>query len=218
MITTVGRRLRLAMGKTPEQPPEPDARSTAPALPPEVEFIGYAEDSVVTGHIRLDGARLSDLLNDHDQFELVGVQVESLAGDRTLEVQDIVVGRDELLAVQALGPRGERERRIRTRQHPLAIRLGPYHVRGYLHALPGVDPIASFRHRKPMVPLTDAWVEFELGGVRQRRRAGTFLVNRQQVDWVIEADEAEVDMPGLPVQPAKGALVKDFTGDIVGRS
>lgn len=217
MITTVGRRLRLAMGKTPESPPEPDARSTAPARPPEFEFVAYAEDSLVTGHIRLDAARLSDLLNDHDQFELVGVHVESLGGDRVVEVQDVVVTRDELLVVQALGPRGERERRIRTRQHPLAMQLGPYHVGGYLHALPGVDPIASFRHRKPMVPLTDAWVEFELGGVRQRRRAGTFLVNRQQVDWVVEADEAEVDMPDLPVEPAKGPLVKDFTGDIVGR-
>jgi hypothetical protein len=204
------------MGRTPESP-KPEERSLKAILPPEVEFIAYAEDSVVTGYIRLDAARLTDLLNDHGEFELVGVRVESLGGDRSLEVQDVVVARDELLLVQALGPRGERERRIRTRQHPIAMQLGPYHVRGYLHALPGVDPIASFRHRKLMVPLTDAWVEFDMGGVQQQRRAGTLLVNRQQVDWVVEADEAEVDMPDLPVEPAKGPLVKDFTGDIVGR-
>lgn len=213
-IEEIGRRLRLVMGRTPD---EPVADPPAPALAPEVEFMGYADDCVLTGHIRLDAARLTDLLNDHDEFELVDVHVESLIGDKIIEVRDVTVGRDELLAVHALGPRGERGRRVRTRQHPLAMKAGPYRVRGYLHALPGTDPISSFRHRRPMVPLTEAWIEYDLGAEPQRRRATTLVVNRQQIDWVVEAIDDEVDMPDLTITSDHGPLAKDFTGQIRGR-
>jgi hypothetical protein len=213
-IERIGRRLRMVMGRTQEAPVAPPPASM---LAPELEFIGYAEDCVLAGHIRLDATRVSDLLNDHDEFELIDVHVESLAGDRVMEVRDVVVARDELLAVHAVGPRGERGRRVRTRQHPLAMQVGPYHVRGYLHALPGVDPISSFRHRRPMVPLTESWIEYELGSGRQRRRASTLVVNRQQIDWVVEARDDEVEMPDLPLKADHGPLLKDFTGDI-GRS
>ena len=212
-IALFGRRVRMAMGGRND---EPDAAPTSTPLPPEVEFVGYAEDCLLVGHIRLDAARLSDLLNDHDEFELVDVRVESLAGDRAVEVHDVVVQRDELLAVHAVGPRGERERRVRTTQHPLALQVGPYEVHGYLHALPGVDPISSFRHRRTMVPLTEARIEYEQGGVRRRQRAATVVINRHQVDWVVEGDDDQVEMPDIPLTHASGPMLKDFTGNIVG--
>jgi hypothetical protein len=213
VVEALGRRLRMVMGRVDDSAP-PDTPTAQ--RPPQVEFIGYAEDCVLTGHIRMDTARLTDLLNAHDEFELVDVGVESLAGDGGTEVKDVVVPRDELLLVQAVGPRGDRSVRIRTRQHLLAMQVGPYHVRGYLHALPGSDPIASFRHRKTMVPLTDAWIEFDRGGTRQSHRAATVVVNRHQLDWVVEAPDEAVAMPEISLEYERGPLLKDFTGKIGG--
>ena len=199
---------------------QPAAVPTASVtLPPEVEFIGYADDCLLVGHIRMDAARLSDLLNDHDEYQLVDVQVESLVDQHAIEVKDIVVARDELLMVHATGPRGERSQRVRTRQHPLAMQVGPYSVRGYLHALPGSDPVATFRRRKPMVPLTDAWIEYQQATTWQRRHAATLVVNRHQVDWVVEGKDDEVDMPDVALPVQGGPLLKDFTGQVTrGRS
>jgi hypothetical protein len=216
VIESLGRRLRIVMGLPVVEPPG-EAAVVAPPLPPEVEFIAYAEDCLLRGHIRMDAARLSDLLNDHDEYQLDDVQVEAVVGERVIEIKDVVVRRDELLVVHALGPRGERTRRIRTRQHPLAMQVGPYHVRGHLHALPGSDPVASFRRRKPMVPLTDAWIEYEQGGTRERRRVTTLVVNRQQVEWLAEARDDEVEMPDLLPNVPGGPLVKDFTDQVLGR-
>jgi hypothetical protein len=211
VVEALGRRLRMVMGRVDDSVPP---QTPTAQLPPQVEFIGYAEDCVLTGRIRMDSARLTDLLNAHDEFELVDVGVESLAGDTAIEVKDVVVARDELMLVQAVGPRGDRRSRIRTRQHPLAMQVGPYHVRGYLHALPGSDPIASFRHRKTMVPLTDAWIEYDQRGTRQRHRAATVVVNRHQLDWVVEAPDEAVEMPDITLQYPAGPLVKDFTGKV----
>ncbi len=127
----------------------------------------------------------------------------------------MMVRRDEVSLVQAIGPRGPRERRIRTRQHPIAVQVGRYHVRGYFHALPGSDPVQSFRRRSGMVPLTDASIEYRRGGTVQRRSAGTVLVNHDLVDWVVEALDQEVEYPEMPLSSAAaGPLVKDFTGRI----
>ncbi len=195
--------------------PAADEPPVSSALPPEVEFIGYAEDCLFRGHVRMAADRLTDLLNDHDEYELVDVLVEDLAGDRTVQLRDIVIARDELLLVHVVGPRGDRGRRVRTRQHPLAMQVGPYQVRGYIHALPGTDAVSSFRHRKPMVPLTEAWIDYLQGNAQQRRQVATVVVNRHQVDWVVEAQEAEVEMPDLFLQPDQGPLFKDFTGYVL---
>ena len=42
----------------------------------------------------------------------------------------------------------------------VAMKVGPYEVQGYLHGLPGADPIAAIRRRKSMMPLTDARIEY----------------------------------------------------------
>jgi hypothetical protein len=126
----------------------------------------------------------------------------------------LLVSRDELCLVLGTGPRGDPAQRHRTRQHPIAVQVGPYHVRGYVHALPGSDPVASFHRRKPMVPLTDAWFEYSLRGDHMRRRSSNLLVNRELTDWVVEAVDEEVAWPELPLPETVGPLVKDFTGDV----
>lgn len=213
MIESLGRRLRVVFGRS-------NATDTSVAvLPPEsrkasqqVEFVAYGEDCVLSGVVHLASDRLTDMLNDHDEYQLVDVLVESLADKHAVEVKEVLVHRDELLLVHAAGPRGNQDRRQRTRSHPVAIQLGPYHIRGYLHALPGADPVQAIRRRKPMVPLTDAWIEFGSAAGRQRRRVGTVVVNREQIDWIVPAIDDEVEMPDLPLSADKGPLLKDFTG------
>jgi hypothetical protein len=183
-------------------------------LPPQVEFVAYAEDCLLSGYVRLGADRLTDLLDDHDELQLVDVHVQGLDASTGSQVPEIVVRRDELLLVHAGDPRGNRGRRRRTLQHPVAIQAGPYHVRGYLPTVPGSDPIASFRHRRPMVPITDAWVDYLAGNVRQRRRVPTLIVNREYVDWIVEANDDEVEMPEIQLAAPSTGLLKDFTGDL----
>lgn len=218
MVESLGRRLRVVFGRTgsPADPADPvparAARSTQP-----VDFVAYGEDCMLSGVVRMETDRLTDMLNDHDEYLLVDVLVESLAEERAVEVSEVLVRRDELVLVHATGPRGNQDRRHRTRSHPVAIQLGPYHVRGYFHALPGADPLQAIRRRKPMVPLTDAWIEFRSAAGRQRRRVGVLVVNREQIDWIVPAVDDEVEMPDMPLSAEKGPLLKDFTGRLFER-
>lgn len=212
MIESLGRRLRVVFGRSASaertEAPRPDPTRTTQL----VEFVAYGEDCVLSGVVRMAADRLTDMLNDHDEYLLVDVLVEGLAGDRAVEVTEVLVRREELLLVAAAGPRGNQGRRHRTRSHPVAIQMGPYQVRGYLHALPGADPVQAIRRRQPMVPLTDAWIEFPPSSGRERRRVGTVVVNREQIDWIVPAIDHEVEMPDLPLSAEKGPLLKDFTG------
>ena len=220
MIHSLGRRLRVAFGAAtaPDDPLAADMDGATARLLPIVEFVAYGEDCLLSGQIRLAAERLSDMLNDHDEYELVDVMVERLDGQGASEAQQVLVHRDEILLVHATGPRGSQARRQRTRPHPVALQMGPYHVRGYLHALPVSDPLLAIRRRKAMVPLTDAWVEFSIGGVRQRRQAAALVINREQIDWISNAADEDIlspEMPTMPVAAGQGPLVKDFTGQIL---
>ena len=52
-------------------------------------------------------------------------------------------------------------------------------------------------------------------GTVQRRHLSAVLVNREQIDSVVETmlDE-EVEMPDVPFDTDQGPLLKDFTGDV----
>ncbi len=56
----------------------------------------YAEDSILSGRVALTADRLTDLLNEHDQYTLVDVLVESLVDGRAVERREVLVDRDEL--------------------------------------------------------------------------------------------------------------------------
>jgi len=205
-LRLVFRRDRRAEADPPS--PEPPYRHA-----PEVEFVAYAEDCRLYGHVRLEAERLTDLLNDHEQIELVDVAMEGLDG-RIVEVRTVVVGRDELLAVHASGPRGIRNRRLRTRPHPVAVQTGPFHVRGHLHAMPTADPFASLRRRPPFVPLTDGSISYQVAGLPVIRRSETIIVNRELWDWIAPATDEEIEFPELPVTHDRSPMLKDFTGQI----
>jgi hypothetical protein len=49
----------------------------------------------------------------------------------------------------------------------------------------------------PMVPLTDASIEYEHHGLRERRRVGTIVVNRDRIDVIDRVADHEIDLPDL---------------------
>jgi hypothetical protein len=203
VIESLGHRLRVVFQGAGEPddalPPSPDDAPAAPLLP-LLEFVAYASDCVLYGRVRLAADRLTDMLNTHDEFDLVDVMVERLDGLGAVEVKAVVVPRNELLLVHATGPRGNQERRTRTREHRLAMHVGPYEVRGDLHAFPGHDPLMTILRRKSMVPITDAWIDYQVGTERRRRRVGALVVNREQIDTVAYAVDEWSEMPDLPFE------------------
>jgi hypothetical protein len=207
MIHRLGRRLSLFFDR-----PGPgagdgsvqDGHPGAAVLHPFVDFMAFAEDCLLSGRIRLRAERLTDMLNEHEELLLVDVMAQPLSEPDIVEVTEVLVRRDELLLVNATGPRGDQTRRTRTRPTFVAVHLGPYAVRGNLHAYPGLDAVAGIRRRHPMVPLTDAWVDYPFGGRPIRQRLGTAIVNRDRIDLIVQSLEHDVDVPDLAVEPIAG--------------
>jgi hypothetical protein len=179
MIARLPRRLRVGFSNS-------EADSLAASTNDEhlVAFVAYGEDCILSGEAVLDADRLTDMLNDHDEYLLAGVTVERFDDGAPLDVTEIVVPRDEIFMVHASGPRGDAARRHRTMPQHLAIKMGPYQVRGFFHALPGADPVEALRRRKAMVPITEARIDYTFHGKRRETRVETLIINRQQIDWV----------------------------------
>ena len=180
MIGSVGHRLRLVLRQPEATAPAPDPEPAEP----EVEFVAYAEDGRLSGSIRLDASRLSDMLNSHDEYLLVDVRAERILGGEPMIVPEILVRREELLLVHATGPRGERERRLRTIPRAVSIQTGPFLVTGDLHANAGMDTIIHFRRRRPMVPMTDACIQYTSAAGPITEYVDAIVVNRDLIDWV----------------------------------
>ena len=173
-------RLQLVLQPTAEEVFEPDAVSDAPL----VRFVAYGKEQRVFGWVRLHEDRLTDLLNAHDELHLVDVELESLANGIGGTVDEVVIHRRDLIAVQASGPRGDEARRRPTRTHPIAIQSGNYLISGYLHVPSGADPLESARERPAMIPLTDALIEYWVHGKCAHQSIGTIVVNRDLADWI----------------------------------
>lgn len=194
MMKSLPRRLRLGFASAQD-----DAAGPASADPNEVEFVAYGEDCILSGRAVLDADRLSDMLNTHEEYLVSGLSVERFDSETPFELDDeIAIPRDELYLVHASGPRGDAARRHRTMPQHLAIKMGPYKVRGFFHALPGADPVVAFRRRKVMVPLTDGRIEYTFHGERRETRVETVIVNREQIDWVEAVLPTQLEFPEGP--------------------
>ena len=181
---------------------------------PEIAFVAYTSDERLSGRVRLDASRLSDMLNDHDEYLLVEALAERLPRGGSLVVSEILVRRGELPLVHAFGPRGDRTRRVPTERHRIVLRAGRYLVSGRLHAGHGEDPLASLRARRPMVPLTDATIEFRRGAEVVQEPTGPIVVNREHVDWVREG----LPLPGgaeVPWVPARRVVAEEIGPQLV---
>jgi hypothetical protein len=211
MIQGMGRRLRLALesndgSNVPDEssglPPSiagaDAAADGAMATPgPLVDFVAYADDCTLSGQIRMGHGRLTDLLNDHDAWQLVNVMAESFDGAELVESTEVVIPRHDIIVVHATGPRGSNEQRHRTNLHPVVINAGRLRIRGYLHARPGLDPLAVIQRSRTMVPLTDASIEYAHHGVWERRKVGTIVINRDRIELIERAADHEVEVPEL---------------------
>jgi hypothetical protein len=202
MIKGMGRRLRRATDRDDGRPATIEAPTQPIDAGPFIDFVAYADDCTLSGQIRLASGRLTDLLNGCDEWQLVDVMAESFDGQALVEIKELTVPRDEILAVQASGPRGDNERRHRTNLHPVIVQAGRLRIRGYLHARPGLDPLVVIARGTPMVPLTDASIEYEHHGLRERRRVGTVVVNRDRIAVIDRVADHEVDLPDLILSPA----------------
>jgi hypothetical protein len=167
----------------------------------QVDFVAYGEDCILSGRAILDADRLSDMLNAHDEYLVTGLSVVRFDDETPFELDDeIAIPRDEIYLVHASGPRGDAARRYRTTPQHLAIKMGPYKVRGFFHALPGADPVEAIRRRKTMVPLTDARIEYTFHGERRETRVETVIVNREQIDWVEAVVPTQIEFPDGPTR------------------
>jgi len=194
MMKSLPRRLRLGFSSAPVDEADPVTDD-----PNEVEFVAYGEDCILSGRAVLDADRLTDMLNGHEEYLVSGMSVERFDAETPFELDDeIAVPRDEIYLVHASGPRGDASRRHRTMPQRLAIKMGPYEVSGFFHALPGADPVVAFRRRKVMVPLTDGRIEYTFHGVRRETTVETVIVNREQIDWVEAILPTQVEFPEGP--------------------
>lgn len=213
MITDLRR--RLGRGRQPvEASPEPARFATLAREPIEIELAAYAEDCRIFGFVDLDADRLTDYLNQREQFELRDVLLVALEDGRASEAKNLMVERHELLAVRGSGPGGNPNRRGRTRPYPMTLRTGPYTIHGHLHGLPGADPLKALRLRPTMVPLTESWIEYLADDDAHRARVGTIIVNREVIDWIRVSTADELRLPNLSVETKPDPHAKDLTGYI----
>jgi hypothetical protein len=180
MMDRIPRRLRVAFSL-------PRAGDAESSTADEVAFVAYGEDCILSGRTVLEADRLSDMLNTYEEYALVGVTVERLADGMPLQIDEIVVTRDELCLVHASGPRGDAARRHRTLPKHVAMKVGPYEIRGFLHGRPGADPVASIR-RQPMIPLTDARIEYVVNGERREDDVETVILNGERIEWLVAVE------------------------------
>lgn len=183
----------VILERHPEQLSEPDFVAESP---PE-RFAAFAGLVRAHGWLRLDVARLTDLLNAHAAITLRHAEVEHLADGRTQVVDELELVRDQIVVVQATGRLGDPALRRRTRLLPIAGQSGCFLFAGFLHAAPGLGPTEELATRPPMVPLTDAWLEYWAGGHARRQWVGTMIFNRQLAEWIepLAERDGELDRP-----------------------
>ena len=128
------------------------------------------------------------------------------------------VPRDELLLVHATGPRGDQARRPRTRQHPLAVQLGPYQVRGYLHAAARHRPAAG--HPPPQADgaadrAVDRLSRPAATGIASAGRHGRGQSRADRLDHRRRRARRRRDRTSTAVSASRARSLKDFTGAIL---
>jgi hypothetical protein len=147
----------------------------------QVPLRAFAEDCSFRGEVALVGDRLSDFLASTDEIGVMNVTVRALDDGREVESLYSEITRDDLCLVVAGEPRGREDLRIWTRQFAVIARVGPYEVRGYVHAPPTIDPL-KLPARRSIVALTSARVAYVEAGRAVTIAADTVLLNSAKVD------------------------------------
>lgn len=157
----------------------------------DIDFVAYGHESVLSGMLRLDADRLTDLLNASDELDLLDVVCLGLDGGLA-QADRVVVPRGELMAVKAGDPRGRPSLRRPTRQVAVVATAGRYVMHGYVHGRPGADPMMHLGRRPAMIPLTDATISYDTSNGWRQDMASTLIVNRDTADSMRLAKEDEL--------------------------
>ena len=157
----------------------------------DIDFVAYGHESVLSGMLRLDADRLTDLLNASDELDLLDVVCLGLDGGLA-QADRVVVPRGELVAVKAGDPRGRPSLRRPTRQVAVVATAGRYVMHGYVHGRPGADPMMHLGRRPAMIPLTDATIAYDTPNGWRQDMASTLIVNRDTADSMRLAKEDEL--------------------------
>jgi hypothetical protein len=155
-----------------------------------VEFIAYTPSAMLNATFELLDSRLSDALNAGERFYLHDVTRTALDSMAIQRYPELGVARQDLIAVQATGPRGDPRRRFRGSRHAVSLTIGSYTVRGLVHSAPGAHPTLGIYHRQAMVPLTDAEISYELLGRPMVLTADAIIVNREAVSSIDAESDA----------------------------
>jgi hypothetical protein len=181
-----------------------------------VEITAYAADCRLYGRADLGDRRLTDELNAALELHLSDARLESLADGHLVELPELTVGREELFAVVASGPRGDAARRLRTHALPVEVDLGPYHVAGAVHGTPASDPLGAVLRRASWVPLTEVTLTYRMGADFISEEVATLLVNRGLASSFRTVEEAIVALPWETPRTTISARVRtiDLTGTL----
>ena len=177
----------------------------------QIPFIAYAGDCLVYAKLDFQGGRLSDHLNERGELALTEARLQDREDGRTVTLDELTLSLDDIFAIEAHGPRGSQERRIRTNANRLEFDLGAYQVMGQLHTKPGADPVSAMMRRQPFLPLTASTIAFRLAGSMRMRDVGTLIINRRHIVSVHEPafDAASLEVIAVPDADPRA---KDLTG------
>jgi hypothetical protein len=169
-----------------------------------VPLTAYAEDCTFTGELDLPAARLADFLASTAEFEVGNVTFRALDDGRVVDAASAAILREDLFVVLASEPRGDPELRIWTRQYPVVAHVGPYVVRGYLHAPPTIDPL-KMRTRRAILALTQGRLAYTEAGTQIEVEAEAILLNSARVEaleaaTIEDIDGASLDDPEVQVE------------------
>ena len=173
-----------------------------------IALDAYAADCRLYGHVEIGDGRMTDALNASPVLHVQEARLESLGDGRIVELPEITVAFDELCAVVANGPRGDMERRLRTRAIRVEVDTGPYHIEGAVHGTPASDPvIASFR-RAAWVPLTEVTVRYKSGEESLSEEVTTLIVNRDLARLFRAIEEEAAVLPWETNRPLRPAVAR----------
>jgi hypothetical protein len=184
----------------------------------QVPLTAYAEDCSFTGELALSADRLSDFLTSTVEFEVANVTFRALDDGHVVEAGSAAILRDDLYVTLASEPRGREDMRIWTRQYPVLARVGPYVVRGYLHAPPTIDPL-KMASRRPIVALTSGRITYTEAGSPVEIEAETVLINSARIEALEPATSEEVNArPIQDAEPAPDGALENLSVQVEGSS
>jgi len=162
----------------------------------QVPLTAYAEDCSFTGEVALTGDRLSDFLASTTEFEVLNLTCWALDDGRMVGALYSSILRDDLCLVLAGEPRGREDLRIWTRTYPVVARVGPYAVRGYVHAPPTIDPL-KLPSRRQIVAVTSATIAYTEADREVEIQAETVLMNSTWIEALQTATAEDLDAAAL---------------------